>query len=156
MTQKSALNVLLRGLLCCSLVGTSAAQVFKWVDEEGVTHYGERSPQGQKAQPVETKPITAPVPGSSPGGTQDSEYWKDKNLQFQQRRIQREQQAEREQQEAQERQRLCNVARDNLRQMESARRVYDLNEKGERVYLDEARRSTSIEQARGRVTRSCS
>ena len=38
------------------------AQVFKWVDERGVTHYGERPPQGGKATEV-------PDRLGSPGGT---------------------------------------------------------------------------------------
>lgn len=39
-----------------------SAQVFKWVDERGVTHYGERPPQGRKASEV-------PDRLGSPGGT---------------------------------------------------------------------------------------
>lgn len=40
------------------LVGAAApafGQVFKWVDERGVTHYGERPPQGGKASEVPDK-----------------------------------------------------------------------------------------------------
>lgn len=158
MMQKSAPNVLLCALLCCVPIGVATAQVFKWVDEKGVTHYGERPPQGQKAQPVETKPLNTPAPGpaSSPGKARGSENWQEQNLEFQKRRIQREQQAEREQREVNDRQRRCNVARDDLRRLESSRRLYDLNDKGERVYLDDAGRTAALERARRSVGRACS
>jgi hypothetical protein len=157
-TQKSASNALLCGLFCCGLIGAATAQVFKWVDEKGVTHYGERPPQGQKAQPVETKPSTPPAPGStsSPEKAQGSEYWQGKDLEFQQRRIQRERQAEREQRAAKDKQRNCHVARDDLRRLESTKRLYALNDKGERVYLDDAGHKAALERARLRVDRSCS
>ena len=41
------------------------AQVFKWVDERGVTHYGERPPQGAKATEVQDK-LASPAPGRAP------------------------------------------------------------------------------------------
>src|SRR5262249_59074660 len=41
------------------------AQVFKWVDERGVTHYGERPPQGAKATEVQDK-LASPPPGRAP------------------------------------------------------------------------------------------
>jgi len=38
-----------------ALAAPAYAQVFKWVDERGVTHYGERPPQGGKATEVPDK-----------------------------------------------------------------------------------------------------
>jgi hypothetical protein len=129
------------------------AQVYKWVDENGVTHYGERPPQGQKASPVAATPSAGPSPSQAkPQGAQD---WQDQNIDFQRRRIQRKQQAEREQQDAATRQRRCNLAKDDLQQMESVERLYDLNEKGERVYLGDAERKAEIERARQYIARNC-
>ena len=42
------------------------AQVYKWVDERGVTHYGERTPQGRKGQEVQNK-LANPAPGPGAG-----------------------------------------------------------------------------------------
>jgi hypothetical protein len=51
---------LLAGLLVvCGLALASAApaqQVYKWVDDKGVTHYGEKPPSGRPSQPVDTTP----------------------------------------------------------------------------------------------------
>jgi hypothetical protein len=131
----------------------AAAQVYKWVDEHGVTHYGERPPQGQKASPVTATPSTGP--GSSQAKPQNSQDWQDKDIEFQKRRIQREQQDERDAQVAKAQQKRCMMARDDLRQMESSERLYDLNEKGERVYLDDAAKKAEIERARQFIARNC-
>jgi hypothetical protein len=42
-------------LVLAALAAPAYAQVFKWVDERGVTHYGERPPQGGKATEVPDK-----------------------------------------------------------------------------------------------------
>jgi hypothetical protein len=42
-------------LILASAVAPAFGQVFKWVDERGVTHYGERPPQGGKASEVPDK-----------------------------------------------------------------------------------------------------
>lgn len=139
--------------VCSVLTGQASAQVYKWVDEQGVTHYAERPPQGRKARPLDTTSPTGP--GSSQVKPQTSQDWQDKNIEFQKRRIQREQQAEREQNEAKQRRLRCNVERDRLRQMESAHRLYDLNEKGERVYLGGSEHQAAIEDQRQFVARNC-
>lgn len=139
--------------VACGLIEPATAQVYKWVDEKGVTHYGERPPQGQKARPVDTALPTGPR--TSPAKPESSQDWQKENIEFQKRRIEREQQTEREQTEVKEKQRRCILARDDLRQMESVERLYDLNDKGERVYLDDAARKAEIERARQSIARNC-
>lgn len=48
---------LLSSLLLALAAGTClAADTYKWVDEKGVTNYGEKPPQSRSAQPVNTIP----------------------------------------------------------------------------------------------------
>lgn len=54
-------RALLHFLVLAVAVAPAHAQIFKWVDERGVTHYGERPPQGEKASEV-------PNRLGSPGG----------------------------------------------------------------------------------------
>lgn len=42
------------------------AEVFKWVDENGQTHYGERKPGSASASKVTIKPSTATAPATPP------------------------------------------------------------------------------------------
>ena len=120
------------------------AQVYRWVDEKGVTHYGERAPQGRKAQEVENK--LANPPGAKSASAKPPS-WQDQESEFQGRRLKAEQAAQAEAkkhaQEANQR-RACNEARDNLVRMRASSRMYKLNEKGERVYESEQQRDATI------------
>ena len=48
-------RALVHFLILAGAVAPAFGQVFKWVDERGVTHYGERPPQGGKASEVPDK-----------------------------------------------------------------------------------------------------
>ena len=61
-------------LIFLAVAAPALAQVYKWVDERGVTHYGERPPQGGKASEVPDKlasPPSGAVTGSQ-GSTQSN------------------------------------------------------------------------------------
>lgn len=58
-------RALLHFLILATLAAPTFAQVYKWVDERGVTHYGERPPQGRKASEVPHKLGTPPAPGAA-------------------------------------------------------------------------------------------
>lgn len=134
-----------------ALLIPATAQVYKWVDKTGVTHYGERPPPGGKAQEVEqrlAKPGPAPEPASQP-------TWKDKDLEFRSRRIETEQAEARHKQQQDAQRRACNQARDHLAQMKSARRLYRLNEKGERVFESDEEGNASIAQAEQVIAQRC-
>ena len=134
-----------------ALLVPASAQVYKWVDEEGKTHYGERPPQGKTAKEVEQRLAN---PGAPPRKAAAPD-WKEKELEFRGRRIEAEQaQAKQEQQEAANRQ-ACNQTRDRLAQMKSARRTYRLDGKGERVYQSEEENRAAIAQLERLLSERC-
>jgi hypothetical protein len=46
---------------------SQAAQIYKWVDAQGVTHFDAQPPAGQSAQEIDTqKPVPPPAPSSAP------------------------------------------------------------------------------------------
>jgi hypothetical protein len=57
-------RALLHFLVLAAIAAPAYAQVYKWVDERGVTHYGERPPQGRKASEVPHRLGTPPAPGA--------------------------------------------------------------------------------------------
>jgi len=127
------------------------AQVYKWVDEKGVTHYGERAPQGRKAEAVEQRLAN---PGPAPDKAVQPD-WKERELEFRRRRISSEQaEAKDKQQEASQRQ-ACNQARDQLAQMKLARRLYRLDDKGERVYQSDEERNAATARLEQQVSERC-
>lgn len=134
-----------------ALLIPATAQVYKWVDERGVTHYGERAPQGKKAQEVEQRLAN---PGPAPGSAAQPS-WKEQDLEFRRRRIEAEQtEAKNKEREASQSQ-ACNQARDQLAQMKSARRLYRLDEKGERVFQSDDERNASIARLEQLVSERC-
>jgi hypothetical protein len=44
------------GIALCAITGLSASQTYRWVDERGVTNYGEKPPTGRRAEIVDTQP----------------------------------------------------------------------------------------------------
>jgi len=57
-------RALLHFFILLATATAAFAQVYKWVDERGVTHYGERPPQGSKASEVPNR-LASPPPGSA-------------------------------------------------------------------------------------------
>lgn len=61
-----AIARLLLACACAGLASLAQAQVYKWVDERGVTHYGQRPPAGnQPARQMPSAPPPAPAPASA-------------------------------------------------------------------------------------------
>lgn len=122
-------------VLACASAG---AALYKWVDEKGVTHYTEEPPPDRKATKIE---IRSDGPAAKPEAT---ESWKDKEVEFRRRRLEKERTeaaAEAEaKRAAQLRQQNCLRARDALDTLTRGRPIYRVNEKGERVYMEDAER----------------
>ena len=149
--KKKIFNTLLKICVLWALAVPALAQVYKWVDEKGVTHYGERAPQGKKAQGVEQR-LANPAPAPGKAAQPD---WKEQELEFRKRRIEGEQaESKQKQQEASQR-RSCNEARDQLARLKSARGVYHLNEKGERVFQSDSERGATIASLERQISERC-
>lgn len=132
-----------------ALVVPALAQVYKWVDERGVTHYGERAPQGGKAKELEQRPA-GPAPGKAV-----QPNWKEQDLEFRRRRIETGQTEAKDKQREASQSQACNQARDQLAQMRSARRLYRLDEKGERVFQSDDERHASIARLEQLLSERC-
>jgi hypothetical protein len=66
---------------------TSHAEIYKWVDANGQTHYSEGKEDAGKAKTEELKVRSQPT---SPQGTNSStQYWQEQERQFKQRQIQK-------------------------------------------------------------------
>jgi len=142
---------LLKILALWSLLAPAAAQVYKWVDEKGGIHYGERPPQGTKSMPVEQR-LANPGPASGESAQPD---WKEQDLEFRKRRIQAEQAAAKDQQLDDAQRQACKQVRDQLAQLNAARRVYRLDETGERVFQSDEERDASRVRLEQQVLERC-
>ncbi|MBE0626719.1 MAG: DUF4124 domain-containing protein [Burkholderiales bacterium] len=144
-------NTLPRFLIFWALLAPAYAQVYKWVDEKGMIHYGEHPPQGTKSRELEQR-LANPAPGP---GSAAQPSWQEKELEFRARRIEAEQaEARQQQQESADRQ-ACEQARDRLALLKLARRTYRLDEKGERVYQSDEERLALIAQQERLLAQRC-
>jgi hypothetical protein len=81
------LNSCLFSMFCALLFvfSTSHAQIYKWVDENGRTHYSEKKEDAGKSSPesvkVNSQPTTVKSPYSSPN------YWQEQDRLLKQRQI---------------------------------------------------------------------
>jgi len=147
------------------------ATLYKWVDERGVTHYSETPPAKQKAQEIRIQPPPASgaetveppqapaAPGVEGGKAAPPKTWQEKAAEAQKRREGAEKKEEEEralaQEMAQERKKRCLAAQDNLHALQTARPVYWINERGERVYFDDAKRAAEIARAKLEIRSYC-
>lgn len=137
----------LAGGLVLALCGNvMAAQVYKWVDAQGVTHFGAQPPQGQQVESVNT--VTAPAkPAATPAPVAEDETEDD------QQSIDRKVKRQVAEQEA-ERKRYCETMRTNLAQLQNNPRVR-VEEKGETRRITEEERQAKIAETRGKIAENC-
>jgi hypothetical protein len=134
-----------------ALTGPAAADIYKWVDAQGRTHFGNTPPPGQKAERVNGQTATPDAPPPQ----QSKQNWQEQlelsNQRHQQTR-EKEQAAAQKEQEDRER---CTSARSRVDFLERGGARYRIDEQGDRQYLDDAQRQAEIELARQHVTAYC-
>jgi uncharacterized protein DUF4124 len=145
------------GLLLCA--APSFAQMYKWVDDKGVTHYSESPPPGRKAQQIQATPSPTPSPSATPKPAEPASTWSDKERAFRQRTIEREYAEETKRKKDAERIALrreaCLEARYTINTLNSGGPVYKLNEKGEREYLADSVRAEKLQRAKENAETYC-
>ncbi|CEG55387.1 MULTISPECIES: DUF4124 domain-containing protein [Stutzerimonas stutzeri subgroup] len=137
----------LAGGLVLALCGNvMAAQVYKWVDAQGVTHFGAQPPQGQQVETVNT--VTAPAKSTTmPAPVVEDETEVD------QQSVDRKVKRQVAEQEA-ERKRYCETMRTNLAQLQNNPRVR-VEEKGETRRITEEERQARIAETRDKIAENC-
>ncbi len=141
------LMFLASGLMLALCGNAMAAQVYKWVDAQGVTHFGAQPPQGQQVETVNTavapgKSVTPPAPA-----VQEIEAEPD------QRTIDRKVKQQVAAQET-ERKRYCETLRTNLAQLQNNPRVR-VEENGETRRVTEEERQARISETRDKIAENC-
>lgn len=141
-------HMILTGTLMLALSTTAmASQIYKWVDDKGVTHFGAQPPQDQQATTINTaapppRPATGkPAPGA--GEQADPE----------QAAIDKKVKEDVAKQEA-ERKQYCETARTNLAQLENNPRVR-IEDGGEVRRIGEDERQERINELKKSIAENC-
>ena len=145
--------------LAAALLAVSGfAQQYKWVDKDGKVRYGDMPPPGVKATPLKPPPGAAASSTSAPAaaGRKDEKLTPEQAFQKRQKEQQdKAAKAEKAGAEAETKRVNCELARANLRQLESGQRIATTNAAGERVYLDDAQRARDTERVQKAVSDWC-
>lgn len=139
--------ILTSSLLLALSAPAVASQVYKWVDAQGVTHFGAQPPQGQQATSINTA-----APPSKPAESKAAATF-DNEADSEQGAIDRKVKQQVATQEA-ERKKYCESVRTNLAQLENNPRVR-IEVDGEVRRLTEEERQQRIGEAKKAIADNC-
>jgi len=166
-----AVPIALLSLLCLAPLAASAQ--WQWVDKDGRKVFSDQAPPpdvapnrilrqpGARGAPAAAQTAAASTAApSAPAGVEPSlkPAGKDKALEEKRRQAEA---AEAQKKKAEEekvataRADNCQRARSAKANLESGQRMAVVNEKGEREYIDDARRASEIERVQGVIARDC-
>lgn len=134
---------------------TAGAQVYKWVDANGVTHYGERPPEKAKSKEVRLREATPRPSNEASGSSGYAATLKDREIEFRKRQALRERDETRLAEEKAQRDQDCRVARGEMADLRATRRMYELNDRGERVFMSDAQRDAEVARREAEYNRRC-
>jgi hypothetical protein len=131
------------GLLVALSPLTMAAQIYKWVDAQGVTHFDGQPPQGLPATTIVTP---APSPGKPPTPAHDGAIGDQQTIDNGVKKQVAQQQAQLKV--------FCEQARTNLAQLQNNPRLREEVE-GELRRLDDAQRQERIGETQKQIADNC-
>lgn len=132
--------LLILAMLAFSGAGHAAEKIYRWVDDEGVTHFTAHPPKNRESELVRVQtgrsdPVKAPE--TSPDREQD-----------------RTDQNNAARQQSRDDAYRCSIAQENLKILQTSARV-QVQEGGEIRYLNEEEQRERAEQARQIIDESC-
>lgn len=136
--------------LCVLLAGGLHAGVYKWVDEQGRVHFGDRPP-AEQGEPVD---LPASPPPSAPPSDSVPDRGRLLRMYEQERQDKQRKQAEQATADA-ERRRECDRTARTLRLYQRVGPLYDTLEDGSRRYLDGAEKDAEMAKLRGLLNKHC-
>ncbi len=139
--------VALLALLACDF---AAAQAYKWVDENGRTHFSDTPPPERKADKVKIRP-QAPA---DPQAVARQPDWKTQLQESNMRNAQAQADQDAAERDRKLMERNCSAARSQLEAMQTSR-VFRRDEKGEKHYLEDKDRPAAIAAAQEQVSKYC-
>ena len=149
------------GFLCIASVltaalvsaGAGSATLYKWTDASGRVVYSDQPPPGN----VKSEVLKGPPPPANPSAVKDLAT---KELEYRQRQLDKAEataKAEKDSAAAKARMDNCTQVKGEMQQLaQGDLTVYRVNEKGERVVMDEAARRTERERLGKWLRENCS
>lgn len=141
----------LKILLVWTMIAPASAQVHKWVDENGVTHYGDGGPRNAKTLAMPKGLMNAePAPGATAQPT-----WQEQEKAFQRRQIAAAQAEAKANQQQAAVNRACNGWRSELAAIKSAGRLAHPDGNGGVIVESDAGRQATIDNLERQIAERC-
>ena len=141
-------------LLAMGLFMPAQSQVYKWVDEKGVTQYGQKPPADNKGQKMKMPDSPSPDARDASAAKDPLARLREQDTEFKRRQIARQATEAKDFHEAAARHQWCVEARDDLERKRHAR-IYDLNDKGERILKSDADRNAFLASMEASYKQNC-
>lgn len=140
-------------MLCATATPAAASEIYKWTDENGNIHFGDK-PEGDRPERVaivsratDRAAVSAQIAARNEARAERAEQ--------EAAAAAAGPTAEEKAAEAADRARQCATYRDRMQKMVASRRIYRENADGERVYLDEAEMLAARQQVEDQVSEYC-
>lgn len=139
-------------LLCLLATPVTFAGTYRWVDENGQTHFGDRPPAGAASDEINVTP--APVDEDAAARARKARM-NEFLEQSEKERAERNEAKARREAAAKERQARCEQLRGRLKYLKSVSKIYRINNDGERVYVDDEENERLRREFTARVQSEC-
>ena len=135
--------------------GAMANEIYKWTDENGTVHYGDR-PSGERTEERLAMTFTRTDNAAVQQRVQARVEATTARREAQSAAAEAAQKAAEEETMAAERAQRCDKARARLETYLQSQRLYRTDDNGERVYLDDTERETARQKTEEQITEYCS
>ncbi len=140
---------------------SQAAEYYTWIDENGVTNYSERNPNGYDAEHItktrrfgervlprsDPQPTNAPATGTNSSTTGQAGADPDAVIEKERAALAAE--------IAETKRKNCNIGKQNLAQLEAFARIRVSDEKGENRIITDDEKATRVTEARQVIRENC-
>jgi hypothetical protein len=140
------MNRLALAVIAFSLSAAAFGQAYKWRDADGRVRYGDVPPPG-----VNATALRPPPPGAAAPASKGPASAAEKEADFRKRQLEAQKAREKQDLAAKdsvEKRENCARAQENVRLIESGRRIARTDAKGERYYIDDEQRAQELANAR--------
>ncbi len=129
----------------------AGAEIFKWTDEKGNVHYGDKPMKNSTQVEVSEKNLSGEL------STDESRAEKRRRLidAMVEDREKKEQAEAKQRKKEQARKARCVRARDRMKSYQRANRLYRLDENGNRITLSDAEREKSTQRLQSQIDKYC-
>ncbi len=151
--KRTPLSIVFAALLLAPVLQTKAEGVYKWVDEKGKVHFGDRPPVNSGQQLNIGSSTTHPGVKSN---AQSQSEARDRLLDaYAAERAEKEQTTKENKAKREKLTKTCARARDQLKVLQNSKYVYDVDKDGKRIIYTDAERKKTTHKLKRKIKERC-